>query len=124
MVALNKDLMGVGFADSQATAVGWNPIVTVIAAGSAGISATVLKKAQNFVNMTATGADGLRLPADAPLNKPYVVWNGSGSTGLVYPNTGGTLNGGTIDAGLSMTTLKQAIFIRYSTLGWTYNLTA
>ena len=124
MVALVKDLMGTGFADLQANAVGWNPIAAVTAAGSAATDATVLKKAQNFVNMTATGADGIKLPADAPLNKPYVVFNGSGSTGLVYPNTGGNLNGGTTDAALSMTTHKQAIFIRYSTLGWAYNLTA
>jgi hypothetical protein len=124
MVALVKDLIGAGFAALQANSVGWNPITTVVAAGSATTDATVLKKAQNFVNMTATGADGLRLPADAPLNKPYVIWNGSGSTGKIYPNTGGTLNGGSADAALSLTTLKQVIFIRYSTLGWTYNLTA
>jgi hypothetical protein len=124
MVALVKDLIGVGFADLQANAVGWNPIAAVSAAGTTTTDATVLKKAQNFVNMTATGSDGVRLPADAPLNKPYIIWNGSGSTGKVYPGTGGTLNGGSADAALSLTTLKQAIFIRYSTLGWTYNLTA
>lgn len=122
-MALTTDLMGVGFAAEQAKLVGQNSISAVTAAGTTTSDATVLKKAQNYVNMTATGSDGIRLPADAALNRPYIVYNGSGSTGKVYPPSSGTLNGGSADGALSLTTLKVAMFIRYSSTGWNYIVT-
>ena len=123
-MALTNDLMGLGFPAKQADAIGLNPIAAVTAAGTTTADATVLKKAQNYVNMTASGSDGVRLPTDMPLNKPYFVYNSSGSTGLVYPPTGGTINGGSTNAGLSTATLKFAMFIRYSTTGVNAILTA
>ncbi len=124
-MALTTDLVGVGFPAEQAKRVGTNAIQAVSAAGSDATGATALLKAQNFVNMTATGADGIKLPSDAALNQPYYVYNGSGSTGKVYPPTSGTLNGGTATTGsLSLTTLKVAVFIRYSSTGWIFILTA
>lgn len=124
-MALTTDMMGVGFPAEQAKLVGFNAIAAVTAAGSSASDGTTLKKAQNFVNMTATGADGIILPADAALNRPYIVYNSSGSTGKVYPPANGTLNGGTATSGsLSLTTLKVAMFMRYSSTGWIFILTA
>lgn len=124
-MALTTDLLGVGIPAEPAKRIGINAIQSVTAAGSTAADATVLLKAQNFVNLTATGADGIKLPSDAALNQPYYVYNSSGSTGKVYPPTSGTLNGGTATSGsLSLTTLKTAFFMRYSSTGWIFNLTA
>lgn len=125
MPMLAKDLMGVGMPAEQAQRVGFNPPAAVTAAGTTATDATTLLKAQNFVTMTATGSDGIKLPADAELMRPYIVYNSSGSTGKVYPPTSGTLNGGTATSGaLSVATLKVVIFWRYSSTGWIFNLTA
>jgi hypothetical protein len=123
-MALDKDLLGVGMPDAQARRVGLTANAAVIAAGTTTTDATVLKKEQKVVTMTATGSDGIRMPSDAELNTPYYIYNSSGSTGKVYPTSGATLNGGAADAALSMTTLKVAILMRLSTNVWIYNLTA
>lgn len=123
-MSLDKDLMGVGFADKQASNVGMAANLAVTAAGTSSTDATVLGGQNKVVTMTATGADGIRLPATMKLNDPYWVYNSSGSTGIVYPPTGGALNGGSTDAGLSMATKKVAIFMRLSTNVVIYDLTA
>lgn len=120
-----RNLMGVGMPAEQAAQVGLSAIAAVTAAGTTAADATVLKKQQTFVNMTATGSDGVKLPADADIGVEYIVYNSSGSTGKVYPPTSGTLNGDTATSGSkSLTTLKVARFIRYSSTGWIYILTA
>lgn len=120
-----NNLMGVGFASEQADQIGLSAIAAVTAAGTTAADATILKKQQTFVNMTATGSDGIKLPADADIGVEYIVYNSSGSTGKVYPPTSGTLNGGTATSGsLSVATLKVARFIRYSSTGWIFILTA
>ena len=124
-MARDVDLMGLGTAAKLAALEGYGAVAAVTAAGTTTADATVIKKAQDFVSMTATGSDGVRLPADAALMKPYIIYNSSGSTGLIYPPTLGTLNGGTATTGtLSLTTLKVAMFMRYSNTGWIFILTA
>lgn len=120
-----RNLMGVGMPAEQAAQVGLSAIAAVTAAGTTAADATIIKKQQTFVNMTATGSDGIKLPADADIGVEYIVYNSSGSTGKVYPPTSGTLNGDTATSGSkSLTTLKVARFIRYSSTGWIYILTA
>lgn len=125
MTGLRKNLMGVGIPAEAAAQLGLSSIIAISAAGSAASDATVLNKQNTFVNLTATGADGVKLPADADLGVEYIIYNGSGSTGLVYPPTSGTLNSGTATTGtLSLATHKVARFIRYSSTGWIFTLTA
>lgn len=122
---LATDMMGVGMPSEFASREGWPGTSAVSAAGTTATDATALLKAQRFVLLTATGSDGVKLPSDAELMVPYVVYNSSGSTGKVYPPTSGTLNGGTASSGsLSLTTLKLATFWRYSSTGWIFTLTA
>lgn len=120
-----NNLMGLGLPEELGAQMGLSPIAAVTSAGSSATDATILKKGQTFVNGTFTGADGIKLPADADIGVEYLIFNGSGSTGLIYPPTSGTLNLGTATTGtLSMTTHKVARFIRYSSTGWVYSLTA
>lgn len=122
---INRDLMGVGMPAEQAGRLGFNPQAGVTAAGTTAADATTLLKAQNNVAMTATGSDGIKLPSDAELMRPYMVYNSSGSTGKVYPPTSGTLNGGTATSGsISLTTLKTVMFWRQTSTSWNYFITA
>lgn len=121
---LSKDLMGVGEAAALASILGFNPAVAVTAAGSSSTDATLLLGAQNWALMTATGADGVRMPAGTRQLRAHVVTNVSGSTGLVYPPTGGNFSGGSTDAGISVASRKTIICWRYSATGWAYNLSA
>lgn len=114
-MALNTDLMGVGMADSLARRVGLPTQLTVTAAGTTSTDATVFNSQNKVVILSATGSDGIRFPDNTPLNAPFWFFNASGSTGKVYPPTGGAINGGSTDAGLSLTTLKAAVMIRTST---------
>ncbi len=114
-MSLDKDLMGVGFADKQAQNVGLPNNLAVTAAGTTSADATVLGTQNKVVTMTATGSDGIRLPANMKLNDPYWVFNSSASTGKVYPTVGGAINAGNTDAGLSMATHTTAVFMRLST---------
>lgn len=124
-MALRTDLIGNGMPAELTKRLGTNPPLAVTAAGSTNADATAIKKQTDFINLTATGSDGIILPSDADLMHPYFVYNLSGSTGKVYPPALGTLNGGTATTGsLSITTLKVVMFMRYSSTGWIYITTA
>jgi hypothetical protein len=119
-----KDLIGTGVSDLQARFLGDNPPASITAAGTTSTDATAFLVAQNFNLITATGSDGVRLPAGTSLERSYIVVNTSASTVLVYPPAGGNLAGGTTDAALSLLSRKTAIFWRYSATGWAYNMSA
>lgn len=123
-MALDKDLMGVGIPDSAARRIGLPVNFAATGAGTTSADATVLNAQNKVVTLTATGSDGIRFATNMPLMTPHWVFNSSGSTGKVYPPTGGAINGGSTDAGLSLTTLKVAIFLRISTNVVISNLTA
>lgn len=114
-MALNTDLMGVGMADSLARRVGLPTQIAITAAGTNAATATVLNAQNKVVNLTASGSDGVRFPDNMPLNAEFWVYNSSGSTGKVYAPTGGNINGGSTDAGFSLTTLKVSVWMRLTT---------
>src|SRR5262245_35091642 len=99
---LSTQFMGAGMPAEFSRLEGYNPAVAVTAAGSSSANATVLLPAQNLVLMTATGSDGVRMPAGIGLVKAHIVVNVSASAGLVYPPTGYNFAGGSTDAGISV----------------------
>lgn len=114
-MALNTDLVGSGIPDVAARRLGLPTQITITAAGTTTSDATVFNSQNKVIIISATGSDGIRFPDNTPLNTPFWFFNASGSTGKVYPPTGGAINGGSTDAGLSITTLKTALMIRTST---------
>ena len=85
----------------------------ITAAGTTNADATVMSAQVTFYTLTATGSDGIKLASDTPLFTPIYIYNSSGSTGLLYPGTSISLNGGTATTGtISLVTLKCAIVIR------------
>lgn len=118
-----KDLMGLGLAWPLASAEGYSN-VAITAAGSTSANATACDAQNKVFVMTATGADGIRMSTSVAMLTPILVVNTSGSTGIVYPFTGGNFNGLSTDAGISVGANKAAIIMRYSTTGWISNLSA
>lgn len=118
-----SDLMGLGFSAPQASNIGYSS-VAITAAGTTTADATVCDAQNSFFIMTATGSDGIRMNSAVPLLRPILVVNTSGSTGKVYPASGGAINGGSTDAAISVPANKSAIILRYSTTGWMLNLSA
>lgn len=114
---LAKDMMGVGMAAEFASREGFPSSSAVTAAGTTTSDATVLLKAQRVVVMTASGADGIRLPADAEMMVPYIV-TATGGAGKVYPPTGASFNEDTADQSQTVGVNLAAIFYRYGALNW------
>jgi hypothetical protein len=123
-MALSKDIVGVGLPDLVSRLLGFNPAIAVTAAGTTSVDATVMTVGQNWALMTATGADGVRIPAGLLQLRPHVVTNVSASTGKVYPPVGSNFANAAADVAISVPAGKTILCWRYSALGWAYNLSA
>jgi hypothetical protein len=90
---------------------------SVAAAGTTLSTAAPLAATVNHV----TGADstkGVRLPA-ARAGTLVAVYNATaGQTLSVYPPSGGTINGGSANAAVSLTALTPALFLATSATNW------
>lgn len=87
-----------------------SPTTAITAASTAQSTATALTGAWNIVT-TAVGETGVRLPASYPAYTPLVVRVTSSTAGLVFPPTGGTINGGSANASLSVAQNKPCILM-------------
>lgn len=121
---LSQNFIGAGMPAEFSRLEGYNPPVAITAAGSNSGNATALSASQNFVLMTGTGTDGVRLSSGSAMVKAVYVANVSAAAGIVYPPTGGNFTGGTTDAGISVPSRKTLLAWRYSNTGWAYNLSA
>jgi hypothetical protein len=99
--SLIQDVDGGNFVLSKANTAIILPVATGIsAAGTNSATATALSMVINNVTTVASGT-GVRLWA-AGVGATIVVRNSGANPLLVYPNTGGTINGGAVDAGVTV----------------------
>ena len=93
------------------------PLATgITAAGTDSATGTLLTK--EISNVTTVGAStGVRLYV-APTGSILYVKNSGANALLVYPDTGGTINGGSTDAGVSVATGAIATLIKVAALTW------
>lgn len=98
-----------GVTPGQAAAFGGSMRSGVTAAGANSAAATVVAQDMVFVSTAAAGT-GVRF-SKAERGRVVFVSNGGANAVLVYPPTGGTLNGGATDAGVSVGVNKAAIFV-------------
>lgn len=111
------DLMGLGFPWPLAQSLG-DTSKAITAAGTTSADATACDPQSTVFVMTATGSDGIRMNASAPLLTQIMVANTSGSNGKVYPHTGGKVNGGSTDAGETCGTTTVQIWVRLDSTNW------
>lgn len=88
---------------------------TVTAAGSSATDATQLTAEIN--RLTTVGAStGVRLWTPEPGDKCW-LYNSSGTTALIYPATGGSINASA--ASLSFPTAKSCVLVADTAIHWT-----
>lgn len=102
---------GAGISGLAAIAICGETAVGITAAGTTSADAVVLTVENNFIGTAAAGT-GARLSVGEISQKSW-VYNGGANSVLVYPPTGGTINGGSVDAGLSLDANK-AMAISYA----------
>lgn len=118
-MASAADLMGAGLPGLAATLIGLTPVTLVTTGTSAGTAAAINA---NFVKLdTASSQTGAILPAAAGPGAFFVVFNPDSDSGVVYPPSGATINGG---SSLTVAQNKTAIFFKFSTTLWCSVLTA
>jgi hypothetical protein len=114
-MALAKELVASGFHTSQTSALGGST-VTGITAGTTQTQAgaVALTGANNLVGTVAVANDGVRLPV-ADVGDVIFVRNGGANTVKIYPPVGGAINGGTVNAAVTLATLTSTRFVYTST---------
>lgn len=121
-MALVKSIQGSGQAGLSAQA-----IVGFVSTAQAATGATQGAQAlpTSIVEYTTSTVNyGPTLPASAAPGDKYWIQNSSANTIKVWPASGFNINGGSADAALSLTTLKNAVFISLGNGNWFANLTA
>jgi hypothetical protein len=104
---LKSEFMARGMAAGAAGLVGQDPAATTLTA-TGSTQGGALALASNFAIFgTVAGSTGAILGERGI----YIIVNGGGSPLTVYPQVGGNINGGTLNAGFSVTNGKSAIFI-------------
>ena len=119
-MALAKEMMGGGISAGTAQAIGGQAL-TLAATGST-VADAALVKASNVIVSGGDGSVGVVLPA-GQVGDEIWMFNNSGSTLKVYPNTGAgiTVTGtglGTADAVYSHLTYKTVVYKMQSATQW------
>ena len=93
----------------------------VALAGGGSSASTPLLGAVSVIATCATAADSVILPAGIPQGAVLYVRNNGAAAAAVFPNTGASINGGTVTSGsVSVTNAKGAIFVQVGTDGLTW----
>lgn len=118
---LKSEFMARGMSAGEASLIGQDPASTgLTAAGSTQATAFAIVSSFSIFG-TAAGSTGAILP-----NAPgifFVANNGTGQTITLYPPVGGNINGGTLNASISIPNNKSAIAISNG-LTWGVNISA
>lgn len=81
--------------------------------------ATALPLGAKFNHFGTVGAStGARLPSDSPLNAEIFVKNGSGTTLNIYPPVGYSIDGGTVNAAVTLSGATTVRFIAKGDGNW------
>jgi hypothetical protein len=116
-MASSADLMGFSLPPFVAGELA-NNVVSLTAAGTT--AGTAILITEKFALVTAaTSATGVILPSSAKFGTPYYIVGVGSAAPVVYPPTGGSINAGAANAGLTLSAATAtAILMRSSTNQW------
>lgn len=115
-MSTTQDLMGLGMPGPLASRLGNTP-ASYSGAGTAQTGATSIASPVAVITPTSSNT-AFVLTSAFSTGRPIWVWNQSSSqTALVYPPTGGTINGGSANASVSVPPLSGATFQLYNGSG-------
>jgi len=109
-MAIKVKLLGSGNAPLSAQAIGGTVTTNLTATGSTQATALLVSDDFNVVTTTAAST-GVVLPATLTAGDTIIVANYGANTLSVYPPVGGKINNGTLNAAVSITTLKNGEFV-------------
>lgn len=109
-------LMGLGVPDQQARRLGFS-VVTKAGVGTAQNGTAVVTTNMTILT-TAGGQTAITLPVAIPGSGPVIISNFSATTGLVFPATGETINGGTLNASVNVAQNASRVFFKVSATQW------
>jgi hypothetical protein len=117
-------LMGLGLPGALAQALG-DTQSTIAGTGTAQTGGAAIGATVTFVSATtASSQTAFVLPAGAAPGHTVKVNNSSTTTALVYPDVGGTIDGGSPNASVSIATKVTRNFTKTASLTWVSQLTA
>lgn len=118
MAPLASDLIGVHLPAEQANLLG-DVIATQAGIGTTQALGAGIPTQQTITIATATGgATAFRLPSGASLAVSYQFTNSSATTALLFPPVGGSINGGSTDASISVPQNVTVELTRVSATSW------
>lgn len=121
-MAITPNLMGAGMPGAQASLVGFQPAATVAGAGTAQKTDSAALTAGNILPLglnnvtTAGGETAVQIPSTMPLGGQMIVNVTSSTAALLFPPSGGTINGGNADASYSIAQNKPTLVIRVTSV--------
>lgn len=115
---LTSDLIGSGLAPAAANRLGHN-IKSVTGAGTSQSSGPTLEPWSVNLLTTASSQTACTLPAGAEVGSTVEVYNITSTAGLVFPETGATIDLGTATTGsVSIAQNRGRIFRKVADLTW------
>lgn len=117
-MALPSNVLGSGVPALATLNICGDVVTGISAAGTASAGATALTGVHNVLATVASGA-GVRMMQPQP-GAMVTVMNRGSNPCLVYPYTGGSINGGSADAAVTLTNAKGAMLIGTTTTDWGY----
>jgi len=113
-----KVLIGVGFPALQANILGFPATPPTLAGvGTTQVGAAAISQNMTILS-TAGGATAFVMPAAVPGSGPFIVFNSTATSALVYPGASKTFNGGSADAALTLPTLRSLVIYKTDATNW------
>jgi hypothetical protein len=113
---MNPDkMLSSGFNTNQVIGILGEVASTVVIAGTLQTDATPIK---SEINILTSGTGGARLPRPTHAGQEIYIFNNSGATATIYPSSGGKINGGSADAGVSLLTTYATTLRAVNNLDW------
>lgn len=120
-MALTKNLMGLGAPGALASALGFT-IQSVTGVGTSQSSGPTLQPRSLNILTTASSQTACTLPSPAQgsaVGDEVIVYDNTSTAGLVFPDTGSTIDNGTATTGsVSIAQNRGRQFVRVSPTAW------
>jgi len=107
-MTLKANLAGTGIAPATAQNIVGTVLNTQTATGSSSQANSFAITADITIFTVAASNSGARLPTTATAGDNFFIANYDANTMIIYPPVGGILNGGSLNAGVNLTTKKSA----------------
>lgn len=115
-MAASQTLIGVGVPPAQAARLGFTTR-TLAGVGTAQVGGAAITTNMTTLT-TSSGQTAFVMPAAIPGSGPFLVYNSTTTSALIYPGASKTFNGGSADAALTLPTLRSLVIFKTDATNW------